>query len=262
MRGLLDVPLRLVVMLVAVATLPVSAQLSGLFHCTGADSTAPGCAAGTQALVIERSNPWSLHSSWTDLRFEIRSGDVAAWDAAHQHSAERTEVSNSSVKEPVDQDIWFSFGMLIEPGDPITSPWVVVGQLHPSEDPGDISPSPAWAQEFDANDEFRIVIRTNSQKPITSSPAPTVLWSSRGPGNTFQRGRTYRFVYHLVHSQTNGRLETWRDGVKIVDYSGPIGFINSQGPWFKFGIYRAPAPETLAVHYYGIQMGGAELRPQ
>jgi hypothetical protein len=203
-------------------------------------------------------------ASWTisgvgnaHLRFEVRRNDIAPWDAEHHNSANRTEISESDYEEPVNKDIWVSFGLMVQPGPTVTSQWLVLGQLKARNDSGGTSGSPPWAQELDAGDQFRIVIRTSTQQPQQNSPAPNVLFVDP----KFKRGRIYQFVYRIRYSQTRGILEAWRDSRKIVDYSGPLGYVGRQGPYFKFGIYRQPAPETVAATFYDLKIGGAELMP-
>lgn len=205
--------------------------------------------------------PWSITGdvrTAADLRFEVRAGDRAPWDLAHHHVAERAEISDFANKEPVGSDIWFAFDLTVEPGPAVSSGWLVLGQLHATEDPGTPGASPPWAEELDRGDVFRIVIRSSDEAPLRRNPPATVLFSDPA----FQRGHTYHLVYQLRYSPTAGRLRTWRDGRQIVDYAGPLGYPTAQGPYFKFGIYRKPAPETLVVRYAGLRFGGPELQPQ
>jgi hypothetical protein len=48
-------------------------------------------------------------------------------------------------------------------------------------------------------------------------------------------------------ANSNGFLRVWRDGVQIVDYRGSIG--TGAATYWKQGIYRSAAPETMAVHF-------------
>ncbi len=232
---------------------------SGASDCTGLGA-GTRCFFDNQLWGAQNSGaPWTVEGIRPgDLRFEVRSGDIASLDVQNNHRAERTELSQSRRGEPTQSDIWLSLGLMVEPGPPVTSRWLVLGQFKAKSDfVGGMSGSPAWAQELDAGDLFRIVARTSPQYPLIHNPAPIVLFVDPG----FQRGRVYHFVYHFRYSQTNGRLEAWRDGRKIVDYRGPLGFVGKQPPYFKFGIYREPAPETVAVHFYNVQIGGQELKP-
>ena len=217
-------------------------------------------AASSNYWIVENSGaPWSLEGNLetaTDVRFEVRSGDRAPWDIEHHHAAERSEMSVRR-KQPMDQDIWLAFGLMVEPGAKATGRWSTLGQLHPTTDPGDISPSPAWEQELAAGDVFQILVRSKAQKPLTSSPVPKVVFADAA----FKRGQVYHFVYRIRYSLADGLLQARRDGRQIVNYSGPIGYDEHVGPYFKFGIYREPAPETLAVHFNNLKIGDARLVP-
>lgn len=49
-------------------------------------------------------------------------------------------------------------------------------------------------------------------------------------------------------------IQAWRYGTQIVNYSGPVGYQNTQGPYFKFGKYRELSPEKIVVHYSNIKI--------
>ena len=193
-----------------------------------------------------------------DLRFELRPGDIAQWDKQHTHAAERDEISKSNHKFPLEEDIWFSFGLMVEPGPKVTSKWLVIGQLKASVDPGDNSASPPVGQELNAGDVFRIVVRTATEKPLKHNPGSKTIYTD----SAFERGRVYRLVYRIRYSQKAGQVQVWRDGKEIVNFKGPVGYVSNTGPYWKFGIYREPSPETFAVHYYDIKFGGPELAPR
>jgi hypothetical protein len=193
-----------------------------------------------------------------DLRFELRPGDIAQWDQQHAHAAERNEVSNSNHRFPLEEDIWLSFGLMVEPGPKVSSRWLVIGQLKASPDPDDNSASPPVGEELNAGDEFRIVVRTSAEKPLRHNPGFKTIYED----HAFERGRVYRLVYRIHYSQKAGRVQVWRDGKEITDFKGPVGYITATGPYWKFGIYRDPAPETIAVHYYDVKLGGPELAPR
>jgi len=249
---------RILAPLVALTGSEIACAASvGEAHCNGASPNL-SCFVGEERWNVEAPAVWSIAVvTPDDLRFEVRQGDTAAWDKSHNHPAERTEIAGFNSKEPTDSDLWFSMDLMVEPGAKVTSRWVVLGQLHPTEDPGQAGPSPAWAQELNAEDVFRIVIRAKAETPLRRSPAPQVLFVDP----EFKRGATYHLVYRLRYSMTQGGLDAWRDGIQIVHYSGPVGYINQNGPYFKFGIYREPAAETLAVHYKNLRFGDAVVKP-
>jgi hypothetical protein len=169
---------------------------------------------------------------------ELRSGDVWPGDAVKDHLAERAEVGGFGYPQPFETPLPLAFNMYINPGPPVTSEWCVLGQLHPAQD----GISPAWSQEFDAGDVFKIIAR--------NSPTEMVLFEDKA----FKRGQHYAMKY-LFKYGAKGLLQAWRDGIQIVDYSGALGYGGTVGPWWKFGIYRNPSPETLVVQYSNVQFG-------
>jgi Polysaccharide lyase len=62
------------------------------------------------------------------------------------------------------------------------------------------------------------------------------------------RDQWIRFVYRLQFARTgNGQMQAWKDGVEIFDDSIPPGYNQTNGPYFKFGIYRHPTDNTAIV---------------
>lgn len=213
-----------------------------------------GCSAPGAWGVESANHPWSVSCRESIIRLEVRNGDTWWKDNSRDHAAERDEISLRQ-KFPPDADIWYSFSMLVEPGPATSSKWLEAGQLHSSPDPGEPSPSPPVTQGFDANDIYRILIRSTSEKPISSNPAPIFVYRD----STFKRGVFYNFVYHVHYGLKDGRAEVWRNGQRIVSYSGPIGYHDAKGPYFKIGIYRLPAAETFAIQIANLEVGEADL---
>jgi len=69
-----------------------------------------------------------------------------------------------------------------------------------------------------------------------------------------ERGRYYDMDIEVrFENNGNGFLNVWRDGEKIVSYSGPVGYDN--GVYFKYGIYRSEAEDSIAVNYRDVSVG-------
>jgi Ca2+-binding RTX toxin-like protein len=69
-----------------------------------------------------------------------------------------------------------------------------------------------------------------------------------------ERGRYYDMDIEVrFENNGNGFLNIWRDGVKIVSYSGPIGYDN--GVYWKYGIYRSETDTNIAVNYRDMSVG-------
>lgn len=172
-------------------------------------------------------------------RFEVRVGDQ--W---HGLSTERSELSGPSLA--YDTDIWISFALKVLPGTDYAS-WNVIGQIH-----GTSGTSPLLAHELE-NGVFNIKTR-HDRSGYTATTRHSF---------TYVRGQRYRFVHHIRLSKTgDGRLETWKDGVKIIDVTAPIGYNLPGSPYWKHGLYRSgSATQTIAIEWDNVevQMGGSLL---
>jgi len=191
------------------------------------------------------------------LRFELRGGDRWSQDRNTNHASERTEISEPGAVRAANQDAHVSFNMTVDPGPRTTSAWTVVGQFHQALQPGEAG-SPPVEQLLLPGDLFTICLRTSAQHPLTVNPHEFCPFKDPA----FQRGRTYHFEYSLRFSTgPDGYARVVRDGATIIDYHGPLGYVEPTGPYLKLGIYRAPAPETLVVHYDHVMVdGGGERR--
>jgi hypothetical protein len=234
----------------------------------------PGCAPAINPIACRvDGRAWRLQSSgaaWSArgdgdgaYRFEIRSGDHWLKDARAGKLVERTELSDLT-RTPFGKDVWLAFTTEVEPGPPSTSEWVNLGQLHATADPGEASVSPPWVQRLLPDDRFRVELRHSDVDPIMHSPPPIVFYEDP----KLERGRPYRFVYQFrISPGPDGVARMWRDGKLVAEYHGPIGYRDKRGPYFKFGIYRAPAPgrEPMAARYSLVTLGttppGDMLRP-
>jgi hypothetical protein len=229
----------------------------------------PGCAPAVNPMACHvDGRAWRLQSSgasWSarsdgesGYRFEIRSGDRWLKDARMRKSVERTELSDFD-RMPYGKDIWLAFTMEVAPGKPSTSDWVNLGQLHGTADAGEPSVSPPWVQRLLPNDVFRVEVRHSQEDPIKAPPSRVAIFEDR----QLQRGRPYRFVYHFrISTGPDGMARLWRDGRLVADYHGPLGYPDRRGPYFKFGIYRAPAPggEPIVARYSHVTLGSTPPR--
>jgi len=64
------------------------------------------------------------------------------------------------------------------------------------------------------------------------------------------RGHNYAMRIQCKVDPTAGFLNVWRDGVQIVNYSGPLGF-NFDTYWAN-GIYRAAGPDTQIAQFQNL----------
>lgn len=190
---------------------------------------------------------WSLNSFDADtLRFEVRSGDRwVSSDWADPVGVERTEIAGQKLYPPGTQiDIVYDF--MVEPGprNSASGPghFLVVGQMHEYN----VNKSPPFAVEMVSGDHMAIDIGTGIPVYLYVDPAP------------IQRGRYYSMKVQVkFDNNRNGALRVWRDGVQIVDHHGSIG--TGAETYWKQGIYRSSAPETIAVRFRGLKITAATM---
>jgi hypothetical protein len=58
------------------------------------------------------------------------------------------------------------------------------------------------------------------------------------------------FIVNVKWSwEEDGYCRVWIDGHQVVDDSGPIGYNDARGPYFKTGIYRDTIPGTHILYF-------------
>lgn len=181
-------------------------------------------------------------------RFEVRSTD--SWNGeAYVNRAE----FNCRTKEEFGQDVWFSYALKIRAGVPVTD-WNVLGQFHQTADPGEGGPPP-FGVNFMPGEKLRFIRRYNPLE-LDSQPTSSIMHT-----HPAVRDRWYRIVGQIRFGwQNDGKVNLWLDGAKIVSLSNTnIGNNDIEGPYFKFGIYRAKVAETLIVEYANLELSHSSL---
>jgi len=243
-------------------------------------SAAPGARAGvpddTQVTIDRLSyfsqnanRTWSLETAGRPIcseRFDVRSGDVWPHDIQTGNAGvERSELAgpiDATNPGAFDTNVWTAYQFRIQRGVPVTSQWVVLGDWHMLPDPGDIGASSAWQFELLAGDILGFETRTSTQDPILVNPHMNYIWKSAAP---VTRGVWHSLVSRAIFDwrpDGTGAIDVWLDGAQIIRYRGAVGYNTTRPPYFKFGVYRAAAPETLAVYYSNIAISRASLLPR
>lgn len=203
--------------------------------------------AGTTARVQNASQSWSLTMpEGNTLRFELRPGDhwsSLGWnDLLDNNGAERNEIAFApQYAEGI--EINLSYRFMIESTAKNSSSWLLLGQFHqhPANGP------PPFAIEL-SREHMQVVLRHT----VPGQTTPTKLVVYHDP-NPIQRGQNYFMNIQINFDSTgSGYLNVWRDGVRIVNFRGSIGYGKGQTYYWKQGIYRAATAEMMAVRYQGI----------
>jgi hypothetical protein len=192
--------------------------------------------------------PWNIQTARntrSDLtRFEVRAGDQWDEDVASGENKERAELDGYKTRWSSGTNVWGAYSFFVEPGAAYRADWAAINQMHGSK-------VRAFHVHYNG-DTFRIFSEfagANSKGQITPRYAGAV-----------SRNTWHHVVFHLQENPTNGRLEFWLDGNKIVDFTGPIGASGNQAYW-KFGIYRGYGPITtpFAIQFANMEVGTRDL---
>ena len=206
---------------------------------------------GLDYYVENADQTYSLTSPSADVaRFQVDAGDTWSNDPTTKN---RSEISGTTVYAPGTQ-VNVSYGFEIEPGLTNTASWLVTGQFHQVENNGY---SPPFEINFNGNDHMGIAVNY-----LTSSGAQAYkqLWTD--PSNIV-RGHEYQMQIEATFDQGTGtgHLLVIRDGVTLVNYTGPMGFPGMSGVYWKEGLYRSADSVTMAADYSNLSVTTGSSAP-
>ncbi len=215
-----------------------------------AQSGPPPAIDGKPWEPINAGQPWSLRVEGPNsFRFERRPGDRWAKDVSDNNSWQGQTKERTELDDPVRhgaRDFTVSFSMMVEPGPPLGAPYVILGQMHRGGGGQDASRgAQPFSQQLLPRDVFRVVTAGGDD-----NRGQTVFTD-----RSFQRGRWYNFNYRIHEDPAQGAVIGYRDGAKIIDYHGPVGFNDPDGVYFRFGIYGPASTTPIAVHYRDVHVG-------
>jgi hypothetical protein len=172
------------------------------------------------------------------FRFEVRSGDVWSIDPATKN---RSELCGSAHYAP-GVSVGVSYSFEVEPGPTSTAQWLVAGQFHQIDSNGY---SPPFEINFNGGDKMGVSV---NYLLSGGGQAYKQLWTDSA---AIVRGQVYSMYIKAKFDQGegSGSLLVMRDGVTVVNYTGPMGFPGMSGTYWKEGVYRAAAPETTAMQF-------------
>jgi hypothetical protein len=201
---------------------------------------------GRKYMVQDDGASWSLAMpDASTLRFEVREGDHIASDP---FSKNRSEVAMQGVIKD-GTPISLAYGLTIEPGAFNSASFCLVGQFHPAQGTAVSYLGPPFSiglsgERMTVNVGYTNAAGVSVTRPIFIDTANIV------------RGHDYGIKVQLrLDPYGGGRLIVTRDGLTLVNYTGPLGWKGEGGVYWKEGIYRATAPETLAVDFKGLSLG-------
>ena len=189
----------------------------------------------------------SFKSDGSNYRFEVRQGDrfsASYWtDAVGVERSEMGETSNHALSGN-GSHFHATYQMMIEPGAKNTAQWLVTGQLFTGG-------TPPFEIKFMGNDKMAVVIKNGT----SGSPTERTVYLD---SSDIQRGKWYdmEIDVQLDANGSNGHAYVWRDGTKIANYPGTIGYTNATESHWEMGVYRkSPSGgESFAVNYKDVDL--------
>ena len=224
--------------LVCIASIGLTTGVAAFSPESGSDIVVDG-----RPYSVQHANrPWSIQADESEaLRFELRPGDAWRGDPP---TKERTEIAGDTVYLP-GETITIRYDVRVEPGPAITSAWLLLGQLHATDE----FSGPVFAVEL-VGEQLAIHLRYKLDGDDDYED-----WFAYVDEEPIMRGKYYRIEAELrLHDDRDGSVDVWIDGDHVVAYTGNLGY--GYGVYWKQGIYRAAAPEVMTVDYRDLHVAG------
>lgn len=157
---------------------------------------------------------------------------------AYTASAPRCELTFSpsfNGKLPVNQDVWFAFGVRLQ-NWVVTSDEQILMQWHWSN--GTIPLGPFVALSLKGN-TLKIDSKYNANNPPSIATTTGIIqWQRSDP--PLNKWTYFVFKARISTNSVDAPyLKVWRDGIPIVDYTGPLGYnYPTVTPYLKIGHYQ------------------------
>lgn len=186
------------------------------------------------------------------LRFELRKGEH--YSDLFGKTSFRSEV-NTRDFPPLGSVRWYAFSLLLPDNFPIEDNRLVLAQWHGADKKylGEAPRSPSLAFRY-SNGSLSITICHSADRIVRDAkavPSKTVFQTER-----FPRAAWNDFVIEARWScQSDGFVNVWWNGRQVVRYSGPVGYNDDFGPYFKFGLYRDDSDKTYTIYFSRVRLG-------
>jgi len=189
------------------------------------------CVSCSHAINIVNSQARSGERS---SRFELRRNDPDS-----SVGSKRAELAHGEIKRGKKQERWYGFSLFLPESYEFDTAKEIVTQWHAVPD-GYLEGNQVekWRSPplslFTSDGNWGIRVHWDTNKISVGKPQVfTKLFDS------YQKGKWTDWVFHVKWSyEEDGVLEIWKNGIKVLSRSGPIGFNDDAGPVMKTGIYK------------------------
>jgi Polysaccharide lyase len=194
-------------------------------------------------ITLNSDDKGNIFGSWTD-------------------PAKRAELRRYNTGPKVGSERWYGVSMYVDPSwqDDTSDPnGTVVMQWHGDSDSGERAHSPQLAIRITPNNRW-LVNTIYDANAISTSSSPRKI--NRDVG-LVTKGAWVDWVIHVKwHYNSTGLLEVWKNGTKVVNYSGPNTYNDKTQIALCFGIYKSwyaqqlPSPrDTLIIYHDELRIG-------
>jgi len=164
---------------------------------------------------------------------------------ASSGSSYRTEFSLSEPATKPGGEYWYGFSVYLPDDYVADNIYEILAQWHSSPDSSaECCLNPPVALHS-GNGQWTVSTIWDS-RPITE--AATYEGNRSYKLGAYKRGAWTDWVFHMKWSpKSDGLIQVWQNGKKVVDSAGPIAFNDARGPYFKFGLYKGWRNPTSPV---------------
>jgi hypothetical protein len=163
-----------------------------------------------------------------------KGGMMSVLDRSWSKNNFRTEVSFRIDGPYASKDYWYGFSILLPSGYKADKVWETLAQWHHIRDEGDTTNSPPLKLHSHRG-EWMVENWFNPNQPTLHS-ASKFRRFHLGP---YATGRWTDFVFRIRWSwKSDGLIEVWQDGRKVISATGPNTYNDAKMPWMKYGIYK------------------------
>jgi hypothetical protein len=192
----------------------------------------------------------------------IRSGNYSAQlklNRLEDRSSFRTELSLQSPKFEIGREYWIGFSNYLADPWPFAKKGEIIFQIHKRPDPTD----QRSRQPLIKTTKGGVWFIQSTFDPNHDSTSSTVQAEQFRAG-PIEKNRWNDWVIHVKWSYgSDGLLEIWKDGAKVVNKNGPNCSNDDLGPYIKIGVYNpfwrersgATAEDKRTIHYDSVRVG-------
>lgn len=194
--------------------------------------------------LFEGSSPLSTVSRETAADYSLQFTQALAYNgtkSARMELRDTDNMVNGGTRSEIafgtatGKDRWYSFAVFFPSDYTSDSGNESITQWHSRPDLGEEWRSSSIAM-FIHKDRFNFYVDYNAEPISNLMTTPNRKDFDLG---AVPKGVWVEFVFHIIHShESDGLVEVWKDGVKVVENRGGNRWNDQQLPFWKFGIYK------------------------